>query len=326
MHKLFIIGNGFDCYAHFDKNRDGMKTRYKDFKDFILSRYPDIIYNNGVPEQYLTADHHDYDYDKDEVVGFIVQVLDCCQDDKWSTLEDSLGKDIYSIFADDFLDVDIENQKDSEISRNIAANENMGAAIQGTFVLLKELFRDWVNDELRIIPYEQYGKRKNFKNVLVGCPLVDILCKTKRTYINFNYTSTLETIYGINPKKIFHLHGKVGEEICFGHGNNEEYYHTYGIWGAEDCLDYVRRYFLKDTSSVIGKYAHLFDKLKDVNKIYSYGFSFSDVDMVYVDEICKRVNPKNVVWYFNEYDSKYNISYLKKIEQKGFIVRIENRW
>ena len=326
MHKLFIIGNGFDCYSHFDKNDIGMKTRYKDFKDYIISRYPDITYNNGVPEQYLTADHHDYDYDEDEVAGYIVQILDCCQDDNWSTLEKALGDDIYVIFAEDFLDVDILNQKDSEISRSIAANENMGSAIRSTFILLKELFVDWVNDELKNLPYKNYAKRKNFKKVLVGHPLLDLFKGTKRTYLNFNYTVTLEKIYKIAPNKVFHLHGKPGETIYFGHGNDNDNFETYGTWGAEDDMDYIKKYFLKDTQDVISQNYNFFDSLKDVNEIYSYGFSFSDVDMVYIDEICKHINPSNVVWYFNKYDAKNNKSYLDKIESKGFCVKIESRW
>lgn len=321
MHKLFIIGNGFDCYSHKDKNGNGMKTRYKDIKDYIFSRYPNITYNNGVPELCLTADHHDYDYDydEDESIGYIVQVLDCCQDDKWSTLENSLGKDIYSVFADDFLDVDIENQKDSEISRSITANENMGSAIKSTFVLLKELFNDWVNFELKNIPYKSYSKVKNFKKVLVGHPLIDMFRGIKRTYINFNYTSTLEEIYRINSSKVFHLHGEVGGEICFGHGNDDEYFDRYGTWGAEDALNYIRKYFLKDTLAVICNNKSLFAGLKDVSEIYSYGFSFSDVDMVYIDEICKHINPQNVTWYFNKYDSENNEPYIKKIKEKDLL-------
>ena len=37
MARLFIIGNGFDCYAHFDDTQAGMKTRYVDFKNDILN-------------------------------------------------------------------------------------------------------------------------------------------------------------------------------------------------------------------------------------------------------------------------------------------------
>lgn len=253
MHKLFIIGNGFDCYAHRDKNGVGMKTMYKDFKEYILSRYPDIVYNNGVPEQCLTADHHDYDYDDDEVAGYIVQILDCCQDDNWSTLEKALGDDIYDIFAEDFLDVDILNQKDSEISRSIAANEIMGSAIRSTFILLKELFVDWVNDELKNITYKNYAKRKNFKKVLIGHSLLDLLGGIKRTYINFNYTDTLENIYKISSSKVFHLHGKPGSTIYFGHGNDNDNFETYGTWGAEDDMNYIKKYFLKDTQGVISQ-------------------------------------------------------------------------
>lgn len=42
-------------------------------------------------------------------------------------------------------------------------------------------------------------------------------------YLNFNYTATLETVYAIDPSKVFHIHGdvrNVENDLVFGHGKN----------------------------------------------------------------------------------------------------------
>lgn len=324
MHKLFIIGNGFDCYGHFNKEKCGMKTKYEDFRKYIVSRYPHAEDYYGVPEENLTIDHHGYDYDDDDIVGYIVQVLDLCQDDKWSSLESCLGNEIFSVFSYEFLDFDVED-KDNEIYRIISANEQMGKAIAYTFSKLKELFQEWVDDELSIIDYSQYAQVKGFKKVLVGCPILNKLRKINRTYINFNYTETLEKVYKIPKDKVFHLHGSVGSAVCFGHGNTQTI-EVSGAWGAEDSLNSVRQSLLKDTSTIIADNYSLFASLNDVTEIYSYGFSFSDVDMVYIDEICRHLNPTKVNWFFNTYDTKFNPQYIEKIRAKGFSIKEEHRW
>ena len=196
MHKLFIIGNGFDCYGHKDKSGNGMATKYEDFRKYIISRYPNAASHYGVPEEGLTIDHHDYDYDDEDIAGYIVQVLDLCQDEKWSSLESCLGNDIFSVFSYEFSDYDIED-KDNEIFRTILTNEQIGNAIFYTFSRLKVLFQEWVDNELGAIDYNQFSRVKGFQKVLVGCPILDILTRSKRTYINFNYTKTLEQLYRI---------------------------------------------------------------------------------------------------------------------------------
>ena len=137
-----------DYYDYGDESSKRPFTVTAIYTGDIDNKYKSIVIPETVTyiqeERIGYYNNTDYDYDEDEVAGYIVQILDCCQDDNWSTLEKALGDDIYDIFAEDFLDVDILNQKDSEISRSIAANENMGSAIRSTFILLKELFVDWL--------------------------------------------------------------------------------------------------------------------------------------------------------------------------------------
>lgn len=50
----------------------------------------------------------------------------------------------------------------------------------------------------------------------------------------------------------------------------------------------------KDTEHAMERHSVFFSKLSDVKEIYSYGFSFSEVDMVYIDRISRIVDPSKV--------------------------------
>ena len=82
----------------------------------------------------------------------------------------------------------------------------------------------------------------------------------------------------------------------------------------------------KNTSQVIANNISRFEKYAGIKRIYSSGFSFSDVDMVYIEKLCEYINPQNVTWYFNTYDAAENSKYLDKIKKLGFDIAVENRW
>ncbi len=69
-----------------------------------------------------------------------------------------------------------------------------------------------------------------------------------------------------------------------------------------------------------------FRKLSNVKKIYSYGFSFSEVDMVYIKEISRILDAKRVRWYFNQYDWINNKENIEKVKRLGFKIRVSRRW
>ena len=39
-----------------------------------------------------------------------------------------------------------------------------------------------------------------------------------------------------------------------------------------------------------------------INKVYSYGFSYGKVDSIYIKKIIEKINP-NSTWYFTSYES-----------------------
>ena len=62
----------------------------------------------------------------------------------------------------------------------------------------------------------------------------------------------------------------------------------------------------------------LFNDLHLVEEIYSYGFSYSDVDMVYIKKICQSVSTDSIVWYLHSYDNSKADIVKSKIRACGF--------
>ena len=329
MGRLFIVGNGFDCYSHFDNHQVGMKTRYVDFKNYLLKRYPKMI--DPIPYPYRIEPG--YEYNENTMVSYIVQTLNECQDNAWSTLENAMGESLVTIFMDDIQ----ENSYLLSFKNGVHSQEEFmayyaqlqflverGLALEDTAKIIKKLFYDWVTDCLQKIDYSEYNKHVGFEKVF------DINHSPDDKYLTFNYTLTLEKLYHIPENQVFHIHGKVGqacEKIHFGHGNDVDDMREMDIIsGLESSVSRVLRTLEKNTDGIIYENKQFFQELQDITEIYSYGFSFGDVDMVYVDEICKYVNPQEVIWYFNTYDTVNNPEYLQKIRERGFTVKTESRW
>ncbi|NTW72696.1 MAG: hypothetical protein HGA49_10725 [Eubacteriaceae bacterium] len=71
---------------------------------------------------------------------------------------------------------------------------------------------------------------------------------------------------------------------------------------------------MKDTSYALKKHQSFFDEsISVVINIYSYGFSFSNVDIIYINKICSVIQTENSVWYLNDFDK---ISARNEFEEK----------
>ena len=60
--------------------------------------------------------------------------------------------------------------------------------------------------------------------------------------------------------------------------------------------------------------------------MFPFGFSFSKVDMCYIEEISRRLKPRKIRWYFNSYDWKYNKKKVDEIKEYGYKIRRCRRW
>ncbi|XCP87104.1 AbiH family protein [Roseburia hominis] len=84
----------------------------------------------------------------------------------------------------------------------------------------------------------------------------------------------------------------------------------------------LKRYLQKDTQQAIMEHGDFFCRPDQVKAVYSYGFSFSDADMVYLDEIEKHSNPGDVTWYLNRWDVGENPGFKTLLEERGYQVEI----
>lgn len=208
MTKLYIIGNGFDL-AH------ELPTSYKKDLKTILKENDEKLF---------------------ELVNNLYFVLNPnSQDDYWSEFEKHIGEitDIEQRKFIDFLkeqtdkfyentelpsvtdfsyDFDDDNYGDTytETARAISAISDMNPNFD---------YQPWDNlDKIR--PFIDLGFKQMIEKAnldLINKEKIDsINFQSSDFFINFNYTNTLETVYGISPDHILHIHGDLERGLILG--------------------------------------------------------------------------------------------------------------
>ena len=314
MPNLYIIGNGFDI-AH------GMKTRYNNFRDYLSNYYHrSEEWGIYVPESVIG--HHGEELQADdEVVNLIMYLVDAVapydsklQDADWSDLEALLGE----IGLSECFDT-VEEQYDREGDRRYAWERDVAAEVCGNMSLaisrITEFLSEWIQTvSVAGIPQKEFQKLLSVDDDLV---------------FSFNYTRTLEQLYHCPKENICHIHGVIGDnefdhvdELVLGHCGNRDYSNDESIpYGMGYELQSIYEELRKDTGRQILLHQPFLKKLSStsIEKIYSYGFSFSAVDRPYIEEICKRLDTAKTTWFLHRYDSPEKREYYKTIVREcGF--------
>lgn len=80
----------------------------------------------------------------------------------------------------------------------------------------------------------------------------------------------------------------------------------------------------KDVDSNLMKYKNIFDTMQGVMNIYSFGFSYSEVDLPYIQAIVARIKSSSeVCWYFNSYDRGSMSIWENNIKKLGYKGRFD---
>ncbi|OAO24891.1 AbiH family protein [Mammaliicoccus lentus] len=207
--------------------------------------------------------------------------------DLWRDLEASIGK----------LDLDYAIKKDdSYIVQSITFTNNFSY-----------LFRSWINNIENV----------EIPNVISKEPLNELFNKNEDIFFTFNYTHTLEEIYNINKNNIKYIHViKDGVGYEFGHekveSNNTIGHDSFGF------KNFLNQQLIKDTPRIYKDNQSWFEKLfdKNIESIYFYGFSFADIDLIYIKGILNNIDEnklENIYLYNyegqneNEYEQQENI-------------------
>ena len=244
-------------------------------------------------------------------------------DDKWSNFEESL----YSINVEELLEgnswfVD-DNSRDREgdinpfkqgaYYREIA--DSIRVCIQYTHVL----FQRWIEGV-------------DIKETPLLLPVKRLADET--LFLSFNYTETLEKLYNVPADNVCHIHGirnnadRMGnmsqlyaaENLIIGHGNNlPKEYDSVNVEAA-DVFDEVIKGLRKPTERIIENQSNFWLRIRqsNIDKIYSFGFSYGDVDLPYIEHICKLLQDRNVVWYLYNHDENENRQMEMKLRNCGF--------
>ncbi|ERJ12737.1 bacteriophage abortive infection AbiH family protein [Haloplasma contractile] len=300
MKRLFIIGNGFDL-AH------KLPTSYEDFHAYLYEQYQATGGSVYTAPGGSVSNHGETIYDDGEVADFLVDVINRTEGEEWKDFENTLGYLDFSDYLYDLVEV-YDDEDDIDYRKTMNNIEDTANDIFEAVNKIHEYFEEWINS---IVITEEIQKNILFENLLKD---------SDNSFMTFNYTKTLEKLYDIN--NVFHVHGVQGTKIIVGHGSESDYeeYITLDGIGFDIPLEDLHNTLRKDTKKIIYENIIYFrNLLRDINEIYSFGFSFSNVDLIYIKEICECVDTSRIKWYLNDFDDiSMRTNFKNKIRGCGF--------
>lgn len=285
---LYIIGNGFDQHH-------GAQCGFEDFMKWVKKN-----------DESLFTD--------------LTQVYNDAEDNKWwKDFENSLAQLNINYYANKKGNLyDPEYIKDGSIEEKTEyASQKVIEEFDKIKKSLRQDFQVWLSEV-----YENCPKDKKILFPSEGC-----------IFLTFNYTKTLEDIYKIDAKRVYHIHGVIDDKdsMVVGHGLGEEELNDMlksqelrkgEVWNKK--LNRMTRLQIvtpkhkelaalsslesivslkKDVEGCIEKNQQFFNEIFDVERIYVFGFSFSSIDMPYLEKIIRRTKPKThwvISWYSQE--------------------------
>lgn len=290
---LLILGNGFDLYH-------GLPTSYSDYHNWLVGHDKQVV-----------TDFNSFDFaaeGPDPECDLNCMRSSAKEDDpRWCSLEESLG-----IEWDDLCYETLEHSW-PDLTEDNPGWDDFWIELQMRLEYLKKLTRDRFREWVESI------------DVSTADPLLDL--PDGASFVTFNYTPTLEHVYGVHPDRVLHIHGNAlnkDELLQFGSPDNnpfelqnmlEDKYGMDGFYGAtiqqgvtvacDRCVDTWK--------NIEGNYDNLnrfLDSLPSVKTVIIMGNSFDKDDKPYYRDILAP-RFRNAEWVFCEYgredDSQYDI-------------------
>lgn len=137
-------------------------------------------------------------------------------------------------------------------------------------------------------------------------------------YLTFNYTETLEKLYGIPQENILHIHGSrlKHDDYIIGHNQkrdpNDAYEDETELLFKQDTWSKVIAWMnelVKDTNGIIKHNQAFFNSLGDITKVVVIGHSFYPVDYPYMIEVVQQTGT-TVLWTIS-YHTQNDIERIK---------------
>ncbi len=245
----------------------GMATSYKHFGEFLKRDYPKL---RDLLDDYFPT------YNADDFWGHFEERL---ADFDADTLVENSEHLIVSYNADHWRE-----------SYNHDYSFELDRVVEAVSTELLRAFGEWI----RQIVIPSPG------SLTVSPARIDPTAR----FINFNYTATLQRLYGVPKAHIWHVHGAAdgSDPLVLGHAwrpkpaetrtahLDPEREDTRVLEGAQTIDQYFKRTF-KPTAKIIADNAGWFASLADVDDIRVLGHSLSDVDLPYLETIVASARP-----------------------------------
>jgi len=195
----------------------------------------------------------------------------------WRDFENSLGRFDWNRFfeAHNHIDITSESFKYSEV---YCLEDDLAEQSDRHVEAIRESFREWV------------------EGIDISVAERKLAFPQDASFITFNYTSTLQSVYGIGEERVLHIHGRADnfDELIFGHGEiMEEEPELDGngdsnrtmFSDAEGAAKYPFYALQKPVSEVIEKNREVFNSVRHVSEIIVIGHSLNDIDLPYFKEL-----------------------------------------
>lgn len=265
----------------------GLKTRYSDYKAYLQQKDRQQVEDF---DDFLEC----YDINKKNIQN-------------WSDLE-VYTRHIYCVDLYQILDKSIDCSE-SDMDR---------ASYWHDIQYNSEEYSKWitgirlnVNEWIRQIEYTNVTKDSNLP--------ID----TNAIYINFNYTETLQSVYGVPDSNIFHIHGKVSNEIVFGNNcfpddmirssiirtdnKNED-----DDWRISQAIDILNsrledaKCYYKKSDEIMLKHRSFFENIDECQELIIMGLSFGSEDLCYIHKIIEKgFNIQKITIFYRTKDDFY---------------------
>ena len=258
----------------------------------------------------------------------LIHMTDAVAGEEWKNFEASMGSYNLKMFFDSSKESDVENFETlspydikmlfkiwARFTEKTFEQQVVSNSIDDIFSALRPKVKTTQN-RIELSFAMKDATTKGNLNCIRKKQLLQIFGLAKTNYFfNFNYTKTLERVYGVSESNICHIHGDADskDDLIVGHGR--EVFDT-DVTNKTSTASNINK---KPVKQCIVNHWLFFEKLKGVKNIYSHGFSFGDVDMPYISTICENVgDTSRITWNLNDFNPHEHKEFKRKIRASGF--------
>lgn len=269
---------------------------YQDMKKlYIIGNGFDLLH--GLPTSYREF----YEFAKntiDEMENYYL--FDLHNIEPWHDFENALGDFSSEEFFDSYNEVNIYSE-DFRPKDIYGLEDEITEQTDIHVATIRETFFKWVSQ----VDIRQAKPQMTFQK--------------DSQFITFNYTSTLQSVYGIEDARVFHIHGgiKSNEDLIFGHGvkvvepSEFDDGDDFMFSDAKRAAMYPIVALKKPVDEVLEKNKSYFDQLNDVVEIVIIGHSLNAIDQPYFRYIANiAINARWKVFCYTSQEKEEHVQTL----------------